>query len=237
MSGKARVGLIMPQAADVLPREGIELFPEVTFLPRGVGVTSLTPEGYDNAVANIVPAACDLAEAGAAAIMIFGTSLTFYRGVTFHDELVERVREATGLETSSMSAAVVEGLKAVSARSIAVCTAYGETVNAKLEAFLTQLGFRVLTLDGLGVEKFGVTNTIPQDAIFDLAVSACRNGPEAEGLLISCGGLRTLDLTVRLEQELSLPVISSAPAALWKCARMVAPPRSISGHGCLLERE
>ena len=56
------------------------MYPGVRFIPRGVGVRALTPEGYEPAWNAILPAAEHLAAQGVDAIMVIGTSLTFYRG-------------------------------------------------------------------------------------------------------------------------------------------------------------
>ena len=42
------IGLVVPFADDEVPDEGLKMYPGVRFIPRGVGVRSLTPEGYDS---------------------------------------------------------------------------------------------------------------------------------------------------------------------------------------------
>ena len=148
------IGLVMPTAADEIPAEGPIMYPGVGFVSRGVHLRSLTPAGYDDAVARIVPAAEHLAALGADAIMVIGTSLTFYRGAEFNAELTEKIRAATGLPVSTMSTAIVEGLRAVGARRLAVATAYTGEVNDLLTAFLTQKGFEVRSLETFGSAKF-----------------------------------------------------------------------------------
>ena len=44
-----KIGLVVPSATDRVPAEGPMMYPDVTFIPRGVGVRALTPEGYDAA--------------------------------------------------------------------------------------------------------------------------------------------------------------------------------------------
>src|SRR2546425_2876365 len=105
------IGLVVPFATDEVPEEGLQMYPGVRFVPRGVGVRALTPEGYDSAWEGILPAAEYLAQQGVDAIMVIGTSLTFYRGADFHDQLLEKLRAATGLPVSTMSQAVVDGLR------------------------------------------------------------------------------------------------------------------------------
>ena len=149
------------------------MYPQVTFIPRGVGVQSLTPAGYDAAVDKIVPAAVDLARQGVEAIMVIGTSLTFYRGADFHDELLERVRRETGLPASTMSKAIIDGLHEVGASRIAVSTAYGDVVNDRLRRFLTAKGFEVLALEAFGITEFnaGAGRKTPEGIEIDFPIS------------------------------------------------------------------
>src|ERR1700760_4908865 len=70
------------------------------------------------------------------AIMVIGTSLTFYKGAAVHRRLLEQLRAATGLPVSTMSQAVVDGLRAVGAKKVAVATAYDGEVNRRLKDFL-----------------------------------------------------------------------------------------------------
>src|SRR3981189_3922222 len=90
------IGLGVPFAADPVPDEGLQMYPGVRFMPRGVGVRSLTPTGYDGACEAILPAAEYLAAQGVDAIMVIGTSLTFYHGPDHHDPLIERLGTSPG---------------------------------------------------------------------------------------------------------------------------------------------
>ena len=123
MTKPLTIGLVVPFSTDRVPEEGPMMYPGVTFIPRAVGVRALTPEGYDAAWDGIMPAAKQLAEEGVDAIMVIGTSLTFYRGYEAHQELLEQLRQETGLPVSTMTEAVVDGLKSVGAKRIAVATA------------------------------------------------------------------------------------------------------------------
>jgi arylmalonate decarboxylase len=116
MRDNISIGLVTPHATNKVPAEGTQMYPGVHFIPKGVGVKALTPEGYDGAWDGIVPAAEELAESNKLdAIMVLGTSLTFYRGFEAHEKLLERLRQI-GLPVSSMSGAVVDGLRALGAK-------------------------------------------------------------------------------------------------------------------------
>ena len=142
-----KIGLVVPFATDKVPLEGPMMYPDVTFIPKGVGVRELTPEGYDAAWDGIVPAAKTLAARGDLdAIMVIGTSLTFYRGYEAHQQLLDTLRKETGLPVSTMSEAVVDGLRSMGAKRVAVATAYSDLVNERLADFLRRSGFEVSSM-------------------------------------------------------------------------------------------
>jgi arylmalonate decarboxylase len=229
------IGLVVPFATDTVPEEGLQMYPGVRFIARGVGVRSLTPTGYDSAWDGIVPAAEHLARQDVAAIMVIGTSLTFYRGAEAHDQLLEKLRRATGLPVSTMSQAVVDGLRSLRARRIAVATAYAQDVNSRLQGFLTAQGFEVLALEGFGLFGFGEPGNKSEADIMALGSKVCSAAPSAQGLLISCGGLRTLAVAKPLEEHHGIPVVSSAQAAFWAAMRLAGESGRVGGRGRLLE--
>src|SRR5271154_3564664 len=147
MRSDITIGLVVPFAADEVPFEGPLMYPGVRFVPRGVGVRALTPEGYDPAWNGILPAAMELAGKGVDAIMVIGTSLTFYRGPQAHARLLDELRERTGLPVSTMSQAIIDGLREVGARRVAVATAYTEVVNRRLKELLAAAGIAALSLE------------------------------------------------------------------------------------------
>ena len=235
MTQNVTIGLVVPFAEDKVPDEGLMMYPDVTFVPRGVGVRALTPEGYDPAMAAILPAAEHLAKQNVDAIMVIGTSLTFYKGAAVHRRLLEQLRAATGLPVSTMSQAVVDGLRAVGAKTVAVATAYDGEVNRRLKEFLTDEGFAVGAIDGFGITDFGGPSRMGEQEILDLSEKVCAAAGEPEGLLISCGGLRTLGVARPFEQRHGVPVVSSTQAAFWAAMRLVGESGRLAGYGRMLE--
>lgn len=231
-----RIGLVVPWATNVVPSEAAEMYPGVEFVSRGVNVRSLTPEGYEDAWHAIVPAARELASEGVQAVMVIGTSLTFYRGVEAHAQLLSTLRDATGLPVSTMSAAIVDGLRAVGGKRINVCTAYADEVNKRLGTFLTDSGFEVIALEGFGLTRFGAASEKTEEDIIDLAGRTCEKAPEADAMLVSCGGLRTLHAGKVIEDKWDVPVVSSMPAALWEAIRIAGGSGYVAGCGRLLEQ-
>jgi arylmalonate decarboxylase len=228
------IGLVVPFATDKVPIEGPIMYPGVKFIPRGVGVRALTPAGYDAAWDGIVPAAKDLASEGVDAIMVIGTSLTFYRGYEAHQALLAKLRAETGLPVSTMSAAVVEGLRSVGAKRIAVATAYADEVNSRLAAFLRGSGFEVLALEGFGLFGFGEPGGKSEQDIIALSGKAIAGAKTADAVLISCGGLLTLGVAEPIEQRLGVPVVASTQAAFWSAMRLAGDSGYVPGRGRML---
>jgi len=236
MTKTHNIGLVVPFAEDRVPDEGLTMYPDINFVPHGTGVRSLTPEGYDAAVDKIIPAAESLARRGVEAVMLMGTSLTFYRGPEFHEELLDKARRVTGLPCSSMSQSVVDGLRLFGAKKVAVSTAYSKVVNDKLQELLEYHGFEVDSLECFGITDFGggATGKSEQE-IIELTAKAIAKAPQADSALISCGGLRTLNCSKPIEDRCGLPVVTSTQSAFWAALQLVGESGRISGYGRMLE--
>ncbi|KAI5912042.1 hypothetical protein PA01_00465 [Azoarcus sp. PA01] len=229
------VGLIVPPASGAIPPEPPVLYGrEVRFLSAGLGLEKMTPEGYEAVIDRTGELARRLVADGADAVIMMGTSLSFYRGPTFNDELVHIMEAAGGRPATTMSNAIVEALRAVGASRIAVATAYVEAVNQRLADFLRFAGFEVAVLDSLDIERVEDVPSVGAGRLMEIGVRAGTAQP-VDALLLSCGGLQTLGVTVPLECELGIPVISSAMAGAWAAARLVGHSGASPSFGRLFE--
>jgi arylmalonate decarboxylase len=228
------LGLLMPVDPSV-PPEAAAMYPTgVRFQAAGVALKMMTPKGYDEVLERIAPAAKALSLQGARAIVLMGTSLSFYKGAAFNRELTQRVAMASGCPAVTMSTAVIEGLNSVGAKRLAVATAYDDEVNQRLRIFLQEEGFEVLTIRGLGVEKVADILKVTPDGLLKFSVEVFESAQRPDALLVSCGGLRTLDLLEPLERRCKVPVVSSLPHALRAGVRLLGHSGRVPGHGRLL---
>ena len=99
------LGLIGIPVKPAFPTDAKTLYPTgVRFLINGVGLPgAMTLEGYDEAIPRVVPKAQELAKQGANVISVWGSSLTFYKGAKFHDDLITQVSKATGRPATTQS--------------------------------------------------------------------------------------------------------------------------------------
>jgi arylmalonate decarboxylase len=231
------LGLIFPVADRGVPEEGVAMYGEnLRFVVNGLGLDRMTPDGYDAVIGRIPSAAEMLAEAGAEAIELTGTSLTFYKGEAFNQRLREAVTKASGLPATTMSNGVIDGLKAVGAHRVAVATAYNDEVNDRLHAFLIEHGLEPIVVTGMGIEAVGDINNVTSNDLLEFGVRVRKSAPDADSLLVSCGGFRTLELIAPLEARTGVAVISSMPHGLWAGARLVGLSGAAAGYGRLLSK-
>jgi arylmalonate decarboxylase len=231
------LGLIFPPLDRGIPEEGVAMYGDtLRFVVTGLGVERMTPEGFNAVIARIPAAAEKLAAAGAEAIELTGTSLTFFQGEAYNQQLRKAVTDASGLPATTMSNGVIDGLKAVGAQRVAVATAYNDEINDRLRAFLLEHGLTPLVVTGLGIEAIADVDSVTQDDLLEFGARVRASAPDADSLLVSCGGFRTLELIAPLEARTGVPVISSMPHGLWAGARLVGLSGAAPGYGTLLSQ-
>lgn len=227
-------GLIFPPLNYPIPPDAGRLFPSgVRFIGNGLGFNGMTIDSYNEAIPRALPRAQELASQGANLISVFGSSITFYKGAAFNQELTDKVTALTGLPATTQSNGLVDGLKHVNARRVAVATAYTDVVTERLKIFLTEHGFEVVSTKGLGYERIP-EGAATEEILHKLGVEAHAAAGRADALVMSCGGLRTLDVIVPLETSIGVPVVSSTPHGLWHCARMLGVKAPIEGFGMVM---
>jgi arylmalonate decarboxylase len=232
------LGLIVPPAAGEVPSDGPALYPHgVRFVAAGLGLPAVSPAGYDQVIDSVVDQAKVLAAAGADAISLMGTSLSFYRGAEMNRRLQEAMHAATGLPATTMSDAIVRALHAVGARRVAVATAYIDDVNERLAKFLLAEGFVPTAIRGLSITDVQAVGEVSSEALFDLGVAVYEEDTTAQALLISCGGLLTLDVIEPLEARLGVPVVSSSLAGFWDVVRQAGADPSSARGGRLFQHK
>lgn len=232
---KPRLGMIFPVIDRDVPEEAIRMYGDrIDFVVENLDLQTMTPEGYDAVIGDIPALAQKLVDRNVDAIMVMGTSLTFYQGREFNERLTKTLADATGLPTSTMSNGIINGLKAVGGKNIACATAYNDVVNDRLVQFLKQHDFNVVNIEGLGIEAVNDIFSVTQPQLIDFCSEVGNAFVGTDAVLISCGGLITLDILAPVESRTTIPAISSTPHALYEGARLLGIDASVPGYGTLL---
>ena len=231
------LGLIVPPAHGRVPDDGPRLYAgRAHFLARGLGIDSISSGGFAPVIEAIRDHAVALRNDGVRAISLMGTSLSFHRGLTFTEDLCAQMADVTGLPCTTMSHAIVRALRTLGVRRVAVATAYTDALNHDLKRFLTGLDFEVTALEGLDMTDVLAVGRVGPDVLTQLALRVHERAPHADGLLLSCGGLRTLDLLAPLQARCEQPVVASSPAGFWDLMACAGPDATAHGFGRLFER-
>jgi maleate isomerase len=176
----------------------------------------------------------ELASAEVDVILQAGTAIAFFRGFGHDRELCERITAATGIKATTSLSAVVAGLRVLGINKPAVATSYIGDIDARLVDVLTKSGFQVAAARGMGFKKSIDMGRVSPEQTYRFAREVARSAPQADGILISCGNLRTFEAIEVLELDTELPVVTSNQAGLWQALRLAGIPEPRPSLGRLL---
>ncbi len=136
-----------------------------------------------------------------------------------HSELSEALTRATGIESVTMTSAVLEAVQSVGMKRVTLISPYPEGTGIKERQFLERSipGLTVVSMKHLGIISSFEKNLIPYSTTYRLAKEMVTL--ETDGLFLSCSALRTIEIIEPLEKELGIPVVTSTQAGLWACLR------------------
>ncbi len=108
-------------------------------------------------------------------------------------------------------------------------------MNDRLAAFLAEEGLVPAGCRSLGITGVDAMARVDTDTLVDLCVRAIEAAPDSDAILLSCGGLQTLDAIPEVERRLGVPVVSSSPAGFWDAVRLAGGGAKVApGYGRLL---
>jgi len=230
---RKKIGLLVPSTNYAMEFEFNKL------APSGVSICAarLKVEGNLNSVQDVVrmaeeqteKAAIEVADAGVNLIVYGCTSGSFVRGLEYDKALTRRIEDLTGIPAVTTSTSVMEALREMKLRSIALVTPYSEDINRLEAKFLSDSGFRVANL----ISGVLHTDQMTPSVACKRAIEA--NNSEADGVFISCTSFQTIYIIGQLEKNIRKPVVSSNQASIWYAFKRLRISDAIVGFGRLLE--
>ncbi len=218
---RAKIGLITPMSENAEHAFHI-------YAPEGVSVCSLkinfpgpTPEGLIYLTDQLEDTAA-MYKGRNLDLVVFGcTSGSCIKGYGWDKECTERIERACGIPGLTTSTAVLEGLRALGTKKVAVLTPYPEATNVAEKKFLEDNGFEVTNIVGMNMSQFTGKGMSFEDAdehfLYQHSLHMDLKG--ADTFFLSCMGLTTMEIIDALETGLGLPVITSHQATLWSALR------------------
>jgi maleate isomerase len=239
MSGwRARLGFLVPPGNPTVEPEMIALAPHgvTVHFSRlvahgGTGSHAGQEERNRTMIEHVGESAGLLAMVKPDVIMFSHTATSYTLGPQKEAELIERLRAQCGTIVETAFASVLEALRVLGVRKVALGTPYGEETTLKGKALLEQHGFAVVShgrLDNVS----NIYNETPERA-YRLGRAIDRD--DVEAIFLSGSGMPTIPILDVLERDLGKPAISAASAMMWRALRLARVHAPIAGYGRLLE--
>ncbi|MFI5421287.1 MAG: aspartate/glutamate racemase family protein [Nitrososphaerales archaeon] len=232
MTENRRIGMIYP-AAGRSEKEFEKLAPEnvdvhvtrINFSKEELSQLLEMEEHLDDAVDLLSQAGVDL-------ILFNCTTGSLVKGKGYDRHLIDKMEGRSGIPAMTTATAAISALREIGSKKISLITAYPQNI--------TEMEARYLEDNGIGVIKSsgaGVTDPFEQarrDPSFWFDFSIENFDKRSDGLFLSCAGIRVIDVVSKLEDTLSVPVITSNQAAMWACLRKLQISEPKKGYGTLL---
>ncbi len=232
---RAKIGRISPSPETVGCEEWRRTFPDgVCLVETRTLLHDVTVEGLTETAKQIERAALELASAEVDVILQAGTAIAFFRGLGHDLELINRIATVTGIRATTSLTAVIDALRKLRMSRLAVATPYLSDIDARLVNVLHGSGFEVVAIRGLGLKRSIDMGKILPDQTYRLALDVAHSVGNANGILISCGNLRSFEIIEQLEAKTGLPVVTSNQAGLWQTLRIAGIREPIANLGRLL---
>ncbi|MBO0877418.1 MAG: Asp/Glu racemase, partial [Pseudonocardia sp.] len=133
------------------------------------------------------------------------TSGSFVNGELGERLLVRTMVDAGAPAACTTSGALVDALRLLGVRTLAIATPYVDEVTARLVSYLAEHGVSTVASNGLGL--LGHIWRVPYRTVVEIVKSV--DTPNADAMFISCTNLPTYDIIEPLEQALGKPVLTA----------------------------
>ncbi len=144
--------------------------------------------------------------------------------------LIQSVRP--GVTVVTPVTAAVNALKKLDIDRITMVTPYIDSVNQEMRSYFESQGVEVLNLYGFGLENDKDMARLSPDTIRRAAVEAVH--PDADGVFVSCTGIRSAEAVGAIEREIGKPTLCSNASMIWDALRSCGYNKPLEGYGRLL---
>jgi maleate isomerase len=182
----------------------------------------------------IQEAAKRLAAHGAGAIVYSINSFSAIDGPVGAAAISDRIRVAAdGVPAVTTSGAMVEAVRALGVRRLAVSVPYGPVVSGAVRECFESGGVDVVALCGLDLPNANNWEALllSDEAVIDMVRAA--DSAQAEAIYVGCTSLRTAHLMERAEEAVGKPVVTANGATIWQGLRLMGHAGRRADRGSL----
>jgi maleate isomerase len=229
-----RVGLLLPSSnSQIEPEYYAVMPPSVSVHFARLTLVEVSDAGFARQDDDIVAQARLLATANVEVVLYCITSASFFIGLDYDDQLKRRIETATGVPALIAARTVIDALRVLDARRIALATPFVPEGTARARHFLEANGFDIVAAKGLGyTDNYSIALVEPETVrglVREVDTEA------AEAILIPGGNMPCLSIVEEMEAELGKPIVTTNQAGLWALLRQLGTVDPVHGAGRLLK--
>ena len=230
---RQRIGLLVPSSNSTVEVEFYRALPQDVSLHVGrLPITQVDPQSIEGMVDPLETEAKKLASADVDVIVLGAAAPSFLKGIGYDREMSRRIAQASGKPATTASTALLQSLKALGARRVALGTAYSTKVNAIAIDFLAANGIEVVKTECLGLVDNLEIGRLDVQTAYELGRRIA--APEAQAIAFLCTNWQSMAVIDRLERDTRLPVLSSTQFSVWAALKTIGYAGRVEGYGRLL---
>lgn len=219
-----RIGLIVPSSNTVMEPDFHGCFGRSALVSTTrIFLENVTREAEMDMLENELPRATRLIRTTAPDVVVFGcTSAGALGALSYDADLGRAIEQETGSRAITVLHAVLEQLRMLRPRRVAVFTPYIDDLTAGVVRCVAEDGHTVVKSGGMGIEKnLEIGRVSPEEII--RFVESHGGGIGADCLFLSCTNWRAVEALPELQSRTGLPVITSNQAAM-EAAKAIRRP-------------
>jgi len=229
-----RIGLLLPSSSSVQEWDiGRALPDDITLHVARMRLSNVDADSTLRIVQEIEAESQKLADVDVDVIIFPATAPSSRMGPGYDQELIKRISAASGKPATTASTALLEALRVLSVKQIALGAPWSASVNQSVAAFLEAYGVEVLAQEALGLVRNLEIGLLDPQTAFDVGRRVDR--PDADAVMLACGNWSTFGIVDRLERDLGKPVLTTNQVSLWHALKMMGT-RPLDGPGVLLRK-
>jgi maleate cis-trans isomerase len=229
-----RIGLLLPSSSSVQEADiGGALPKDITLHVARMRLNNVDADSTLRIVQEIEAESQKLADVDVDVIIFPATAPSSRMGPGYDQELIKRISAASGKPATTASTALLEALRVLSVKRIALGAPWSASVNQTVAAFLEANGVKVLAQEALGLVRNLEIGLLDAQTAFDVGRQV--NTPDADAVMLACGNWSTFGIIDRLERDLGKPVLTTNQVSLWHALRLIGT-KPLGGLGVLLRQ-
>jgi maleate cis-trans isomerase len=227
-----RIGLLLPSSNSIQERDFCAVLPaDITLHVARMRLSNVEAESTLRIVQEIEIESQKLADVDVDVIVFAATAPSSRNGIGYDRQLIKRIEAASGKPATTASTALLEALRALSAKRIVLAAPWSDAINQTVAAFIEANGVKVLAQEGLGLIRNLEIGLLDPQSAYDIGRRV--NRPEADAVMLACGNWSTFDIIDRLERDLGKPVLTTNQVSFWHALKIMER-KPLGGLGVLL---